>query len=334
MYDACWLFYEMISHPLIEGPHPKMKYRCNVINRFSLISLLLLSSSIVDIEGRSSRVTRSARKRASKKASNEGSSIGATAMGEAAILMKSDRHWIIPPLDRDVIRSSTLAKVNRNLAEYVADVLGSSPLVVHLDSKPVQSKSSSTMDGKGDHIHSPSPSSGGRKYKATVTVGSHIHHKPYFLTSQPKALRAVWSSTSPAAVQESSQDLVTKSYEECSMGFRNLLELEVILPKTRHVSASPIILYTFPMEAGSMNKASRLAMTRGQVQVFPRGRTHPSSTSSFTSDPEQVSDDLIHNKVFHVGLASLHIHSPPSLIDWTWAKGKILFWRGRSVGQV
>jgi hypothetical protein len=294
--------------------------------RFSFrihILLLVISASLLNnaVLARRSRVKRPDRRNPQQPLT------GATAMGEAAQFMKIDRRWSIPPLDCDTIRSSLLARENRALSEYIASVLGSAPLVVHLDSKPVQVKHTEAS-------HSPTTV---RKYKASVTLGSQSPLKKAFLTPGPKALRSVWSTVSPEKV-DNSKDLLTKTFEQAAMSTRNLLEIEIILPKTKAVPSSPAILYTFPIEAGSMSKASRLALTRGRVQVFPRGRKHINmSTTSASPDMQQSmheSSETSSRLSFDVGVSSLHLHSGPPLIDWTWAKGKTIFWKGRSVGQV
>eukprot|EP00559_Dactyliosolen_fragilissimus_P007049 CAMPEP_0184857030 /NCGR_PEP_ID=MMETSP0580-20130426/2205_1 /TAXON_ID=1118495 /ORGANISM="Dactyliosolen fragilissimus" /LENGTH=303 /DNA_ID=CAMNT_0027352393 /DNA_START=95 /DNA_END=1003 /DNA_ORIENTATION=+ len=250
---------------------------------------------------------------------------------DARTISQVEKGWTIPPLcTKDILEN--VGGKDRELAQVLVKELGSLPLSCKFRLKSV-GRSSSKSGG------SSSSSSTGERYRALVTLGS-AHPANLRMLSRAKKLRAVWSagipfgspamrrggSSSSGGGGNSQEDiLLTGSYEEASERMHpSRLELEILLPKKRgrRAGKSPSVVYTFPLVTGTMDKKNLMAPSRGKVRVFPSGRP-----SNDAKDGDNDSDGGL-----DVGMTSLHVSSGTSLVDWTWAKGKRLFWEhGRKV---
>ena len=104
-----------------------------------------------------------------------------------------------------------------------------------------------------------------------------------------------------------------------------------MLPKTKDAAAggNPLIIYSVPVGIGTMNPKSRVTQSNGVVMIYPKGRKKNEESSTDNDGGGGGGGGGI-----VVGSTNLHLHSGPGVIDWTWAKGKKVFWKGRSVGQV
>jgi len=252
--------------------------------------------------------------------------IDPTAVVDPLNLSSINHGWQFPPLDsREVIRR--LGSENRDVSRYICSVLGTSPLCVTLKKKAVGMRGSS-----GGAVGSQAPT---KKFIAQVTLGLHAP-TPKNL-ARAKKLRSVWSvrttkrgagsmadgsSTSRAVgMRSTSKEILEKSYEEYVSKLYPHFDLEVILPKTASLKkkggGNPVILYSAPVAPGSTQDGSRVTQGEGVVTVFPNGRRRGGNDEGI-----------------EVGKTSLHLHSGPSVVDAHFARGRKLFWKGRSVGQV
>jgi hypothetical protein len=289
---------------------------CHTTSTF-LIALLLIAQYPTFISGRAalggSRGVLGGR--------SEDASSSPTDMFDPLNLADIGKAWQIPPLDKDEVVSK-LGKEHRDVSRYICNALGNKPLCVQLRKKIVGMKG--TGGGGPELMQANMPQ---RKFRALVTLGSQEPKKDK-LSAMTK-LRSVWfvgssrASSTSTSIKDAALDTLTKSYEETiSSSFPHSFELEIILPKVKRGSpgGNPVISYSIPVAGGSTNPKSRSSQSNGVVTIYPKGKK-----SKATADE---GEGIV------VGSTSLNLHSGPSLVDWSWAKGKKNIWKGRKVGQI
>lgn len=183
-----------------------------------------------------------------------------------------------------------------------------------------------------------------------------------FNLSKTVPLRAVWTcsnadaDTSSLTYEEMNNPTLKKkeigmnvledSYEDCLKRlYGKYVELEVLLPKTKKQVMSnnkggppPSIVYRVPIQTGHVNPMGMVSKSRATVTLYPYGRTLASTGSSSSNtaaaaasrDERGGGGDL----AIPLGLTNVHLPLGPGLVDPSWAKGRKLFWKGRSVGLV
>lgn len=250
-------------------------------------------------------------------AGDDGSSDGpdSSTFADPLNLSRIDKGWQFPALDsREVVRK--LGAENRDISQYICNVLGKAPLCIRLKTKAVTIRA-----GSGPVSRGAAPV---KKFRAQVTLGSH---EPKDL-AKARRLRSVWSVRTQAQsgggnnragnMRATSREVLEKSYEEYMSKLFPHFDLEVILPKTKACKGgNPVILYTAPVAPGSTQDGSRVCQGEGTVVVFPNGRKRNQE-----------------NQGIEIGPTSLHLHGGPSVVDTHWVRGRKFFWKGRSVGQV
>ena len=133
-----------------------------------------------------------------------------------------------------------------------------------------------------------------------------------------KKLRVLWRE-GPIGPRS---DLLTVSYEEALRSRLPPLELEVVLPPLpgrRRERVLPSVTYRFPMGSGAINPKTVIPRTAAQVHVWPEGRR------------------LGEENVACVEVGECHVSATPlrvGMIDPSWAKGRLVFRRGRKSGLV
>lgn len=217
--------------------------------------------------------------------------------------------WQLPPIDSSELIEK-LGKENRDVAQYISDTLSKGALTVQLRKKTVGIKTSSFTTQE--------------KYRAQVSVGSN------FKPSMANKLRSVWFIGSERALAQSGaassqqDDLLTKSYEDnCSKLYPSHFVLEVFLPKNRACKGgNPLITYAIPFGPGTTSPKSKVSQANGVVTVYPNGRK------------KKQSGNVGQDEAIEIGKTALHLNSGPSLVDPSWAKGRMNFRKGRAVGQL
>ncbi|KAL7538452.1 hypothetical protein ACHAXR_010323 [Thalassiosira sp. AJA248-18] len=133
-------------------------------------------------------------------------------------------------------------------------------------------------------------------------------------------------------------NVLKDSYEDCLKRlYGKYVELEVLLPKPKKSSSSilrsggppPSIVYRVPIQSGHVNPMGMVSKSRATVTLYPKGRTLAAANASGAGAASVQRDEAI-----LLGLTNVHLPLGPGLVDPSWAKGRKLFWKGRSVGLV
>jgi len=130
-----------------------------------------------------------------------------------------------------------------------------------------------------------------------------------------KRLRAFWRQSTPSAKGE---DFLNLSYDEAVKQRLTTIEFEVQLPPTDKKSRKlPSVIYSIVVEGGSMNPKAIVPRGAGSVRVLPEGH----------SEEEEV-DTL------NAGKAHVSLPMKSGIVDPGWAKGRLIFRKGRPTGPV
>eukprot|EP00537_Pseudo-nitzschia_pungens_P000098 CAMPEP_0172370388 /NCGR_PEP_ID=MMETSP1060-20121228/37407_1 /TAXON_ID=37318 /ORGANISM="Pseudo-nitzschia pungens, Strain cf. cingulata" /LENGTH=243 /DNA_ID=CAMNT_0013095633 /DNA_START=123 /DNA_END=854 /DNA_ORIENTATION=+ len=130
-----------------------------------------------------------------------------------------------------------------------------------------------------------------------------------------KRLRGFWrqSTTSP-----SGEDFTKLSYDEAVKRRLTTIEFEVQLPPTDKKSRKlPSIIYSIAVEAASMNPKSMVPRGSGTVRVLPDGH-----------------GDDVEFTTLNAGKAYVSQPMRSGIVDPGWAKGRLIFRKGRPTGSV
>ena len=168
-----------------------------------------------------------------------------------------------------------------------------------------------------------------------------------------KPVRAVWtcsnvdadtsmtfeevnSSSGRNIKKEIGKNVLEDSYEDCLKRlYGKYVELEVLLPRNRKKGeingAGPpaSLVYRVPITKGQVNPFGMVSKSRATVTLYPKGRTLAAANAS-GRDALNAPRDL----AVPLGLTNVHLPLGPGLVDPSWARGRKVFWKGRSVGLV
>jgi len=194
--------------------------------------------------------------------------------------------------------------------------------------------------------------------RASATLGEK-DPSVFNLSKKTVPLRAVWTcsnadaDTSSISYEEMQNPTLKKkevgmnvledSYEDCLKRlYGKYVELEVLLPKTKRMMNSsggggppPSLVYRVPIQTGHVNPMGMVSKSRATVTLYPYGRTLATAASTPTPSSSSTSregggGDL----AIPLGMTNVHLPLGPGLVDPSWAKGRKLFWKGRSVGLI
>jgi len=130
-----------------------------------------------------------------------------------------------------------------------------------------------------------------------------------------KRLRGFWRQSTPGAKGE---DFLKLSYDEAVKQRLTTIEFEVQLPPTDKKSRKlPTVIYSIVVEAGSMNPKAIVPRGAGNVRVLPEGH----------SEEEEVD-------ILNAGKAHVSLPMKSGIVDPGWAKGRLVFRKGRPTGPV
>ena len=148
----------------------------------------------------------------------------------------------------------------------------------------------------------------------------------------------MWTCTNPNSDPDMKNDanVLEDSYEDCLKRlYGKYVEVEVLLPRATTASDSsgssggppPSVVYRVPIQSGHVNRMGMVSKSRATVTLYPRGRTLAGGDAAKAAGAKK---DL----AIPLGLTNVHLPLGPGLVDPGWAKGKKLFWKGRSMGLV
>jgi hypothetical protein len=130
-------------------------------------------------------------------------------------------------------------------------------------------------------------------------------------------LRAFWRQADVTRIPRSS-DFLSSSYADAVQSRLFTVEFEVQLPpiskKKSSTSGLPSVIYRFSVEPGSMNPKALVPRGAGSLSVLPNGK----------------GGDKVPAGTCTVGVVPMK----PGLVDPSWAKGRPVFRRGKSVGLI
>ena len=125
-----------------------------------------------------------------------------------------------------------------------------------------------------------------------------------------KKLRAFWRQGVVERLKAS--DFLEVSYDEAVRSRLFAVEFEVQLPPLKRGDKNlPSVVYQIPLEPGSLNAKSMVPRSSGSVRVYAEGRSAPA---------------------INAGTCNAGVTMKPGLVDPSWAKGRPVFRKGRSVG--
>ena len=132
-----------------------------------------------------------------------------------------------------------------------------------------------------------------------------------------KKLRAFWRQQPPGlTTQLKASELLEVSYDEAARSRLSMVEFEIQLPPLSKASKKqlPSVVYSVAIEPGTMNPKAIIPRGAGRVKVYPKGRDN--------SDPIEA------------GTANVGLAMRAGLVDPSWAKGRMVFRKGRSAGVI
>lgn len=136
-------------------------------------------------------------------------------------------------------------------------------------------------------------------------------------TSSGRKLRAAWRAGTRRN-EVKSKDLVHESYEE-AVRRRNgaaHVNIELMLPPVSKGSKDlPSLVYDIVVERGSVNPEAIITRNKGKVTLYPKG---------YKNKQDKID----------VGFAQASMPMKAGIVDPAWARGRTIFRKGRSVGQV
>lgn len=130
------------------------------------------------------------------------------------------------------------------------------------------------------------------------------------------------------------KDVLGDGYEECLRRlYGKYVELEVLLPSRAGTSSSggaaaappASLVYRVPITVGSVNPAGMVSRSRATVTLYPNGRT----IKTAGGQGEGTGDVAV-----ALGKVNVHVPTGPGLVDSGWARGRRVFWKGRTLGLV
>lgn len=134
-----------------------------------------------------------------------------------------------------------------------------------------------------------------------------------------KRLRAFWRQSTDSKKLKA-DGILSATYDDAIRSQLSVMEFEIQLPPHDKKSKElPSVIFSVPVEPGSMNSKAIIPRGAVNVRVLPKGR--------------RISDD---SPPQDVDLGKGHVHLPmrAGLVDAAWAKGRSVFRRGRINGVI
>jgi hypothetical protein len=149
-----------------------------------------------------------------------------------------------------------------------------------------------------------------------VRTASNVGYKAVAKTAQNKKLRAVWKQGT-VTNRVTSRDLLSVSYDDAIRRRTGAthVQWELILPPVPGSRTLPSVVYTVPIQLGSVNPEAVVVSSEGSVVLYPNGSKDKA------------------NKI-ELGTVSVTMAMKAGLVDPSWARGRTIFRKGRSVGFV
>ncbi len=133
-----------------------------------------------------------------------------------------------------------------------------------------------------------------------------------------KRLRGFWRQGVGSGGAQKGSDFLKICYDDAIKQRLTTVEFELQLPPIDKKSrVLPTVVYSVAVEPGAMNQKAVVPRGGGSVRILPEGH----------GDGEEV-------PTVDVGSAHVSIPMRAGLVDPGWAKGRILFRRGRTTGLV
>lgn len=135
-------------------------------------------------------------------------------------------------------------------------------------------------------------------------------------SSSGKRLRGFWRQAGGIAL--TSGDFLSASYDDAVRTRLSMLEFEVQLPPVNKKSKQlPSVIYSVAVEPGSMNAKAIVPRGAGVVRLLPNGHS-----------PQNK------EHIIHLGKAHVSLPMKAGIVDPSWAKGRAVFRKGRSIGML
>jgi hypothetical protein len=136
------------------------------------------------------------------------------------------------------------------------------------------------------------------------------------LSHSGKRLRGFWRQVGGLPLKSS--DFLTASYDDAVRTRLSVLEFEVQLPPLdKKANSLPSVIYSVAVEPGSMNAKSIVPRGACRVRILPNGH-NPSGA----------------DEILHLGKAHVSLPMKSGIVDPGWARGRMVFRKGRSTGMV
>ena len=194
--------------------------------------------------------------------------------------------------------------------------------------------------------------SGGKRpnwMRATACLGNKENDK---MNRGSTPVRAVWTCSNVDAdtsmtfdevnslsgrniKKEIGKNVLEDNYEDCLKRlYGKYVELEVLLPRNNKNGGAfggppASLVYRVPINKGQVNPFGMVSKSRATVTLYPKGRTLAAANASGRDASSAPRDFAI-----PLGLTSVNLPLGPGLVDPSWAKGRKVFWKGRSLGLV
>lgn len=134
-------------------------------------------------------------------------------------------------------------------------------------------------------------------------------------TANGRKLRAAWRAGKAKELR--SKEIANEKYDDAVRRRQGAshINIELMLPPMKGSKDLPSLVYDVVVERGTVNPEAIVARSEGAVTLYPRGYKHKEDK-------------------MEVGNARACMPMKAGLVDPSWARGRTIFRRGRSTGQV
>lgn len=135
-------------------------------------------------------------------------------------------------------------------------------------------------------------------------------------TANGRKLRAAWRAGTRRN-EIKNKDIVHEPYDEAVRRRQGAshVNIELMLPPVKGCKDLPSLVYDVVVERGSVNPEAIITRNEGRVTLYPKG---------YKNKADKVD----------VGHARASMPMKAGLVDPAWARGRTIFRKGRSVGEV
>ena len=151
-----------------------------------------------------------------------------------------------------------------------------------------------------------------------LRTATNVGYKAVAKTHEGKKMRAVWKRGTVLGERRiTSRDMLKVSYDDAVRQRTGATHVswELILPPVPGTKDLPSLVYTVPIQMGSVNPEAVVATSEGTVTLYPKGSKDKT------------------NRI-ELGTARALMPMRAGLVDPSWARGRTIFRKGRPVGQV